>query len=65
MENHEQIIPKKSSDQGMLKNALAQFNKAADLIHLDPNIRKILETTNTEIIVHFPVRMDNGDVEML
>lgn len=39
-----------------------QFEKAADLMNLDPNIRKILAHTQNEIIVHFPVKMDNGKV---
>lgn len=41
-----------------------QFNYAADLMELDPNIRKILATTTNEIIVHFPVRMDDDRIEM-
>lgn len=45
-------------------NVKAQFNKAADLMNLDPDIRKILEKTNNEIIVNFPVKMDDGRVEM-
>jgi len=50
--------------RGMLDNVLEQFNSAADKIDLNPNVRKILSITNTEIIIHFPVRMDNGDVEI-
>ena len=45
-------------------NVEAQFDKAADLIRLDPSIRKILATTTNEIVVHFPVKMDDGRVEM-
>ena len=41
-----------------------QFNKAADLMKLDPNIRKILATTMNEVIVHFPVKMDDGRIEV-
>lgn len=41
-----------------------QFNKAADLMNLDPSVRKILETTDTEIVIHFPVKMGDGRVEM-
>ena len=41
-----------------------QFNKAADMINLEPNIRKILARTTNEIVVHFPVKMDDGEVEM-
>ena len=44
---------------------MQQFNKTADLIELNPNIRRILSITNNEIIVHFPVKMDNGEVEII
>jgi glutamate dehydrogenase (NAD(P)+) len=45
-------------------NVIYQFNKAAELMELDPNIRRILATTTNEIVVHFPVKMDNGRIEM-
>lgn len=62
---NEQIVEKpKPVTKGMLANVLEQFNHAADKIDLNPNVRKILSITNTEIIIHFPVRMDNGDVEI-
>jgi len=50
--------------RGMMDNVLEQFNSAADAINLHPSIRKILSITNNEIIVHFPVKMDNGEVEI-
>jgi len=50
--------------QGMLDNVMRQFDNAADIIDLNPNIRKILEVTNNELVVHFPVRMDNGEVQV-
>lgn len=50
--------------QGMLDNVMRQFDHAADIINLNPNIRKILEVTNNELVVHFPVRMDNEEVEV-
>jgi len=45
-------------------NVTKQFNKAADLMHLDPEIRRILARTNNEVIVNFPVKMDDGRIEM-
>lgn len=48
----------------MLANVEHQFNRAADLIDLNPSVRKILAITNTEIVVHFPVKMDDGSVEV-
>lgn len=60
--------PKKKSvqlpAQGMMENVMQQFNKAADYVGLHPNIRKILEITNNELVVKFPVKMDNGEVEV-
>ncbi|MDO7172306.1 Glu/Leu/Phe/Val family dehydrogenase [Mariniflexile sp. AS56] len=50
--------------RGMMANVMEQFNSAADQINLHPNIRKILSITNNEIIVNFPVKMDNGEVEI-
>ncbi len=48
----------------LYENVSRQFNKAADLMGLDPAVRKILSHTENEIVVHFPVRMDNGRVEI-
>jgi len=45
-------------------NVTSQFAKAADLIKLDPEIRKILAKTTNEVIVNFPVKMDDGRIEM-
>jgi glutamate dehydrogenase (NAD(P)+) len=59
-----ELKQKKQPKQGMLENVMKQFNAAADLVDLNPNIKKILEVTNNELIIHFPVRMDNGDVEV-
>jgi len=56
--------PKKKRKQGMLDNVMRQFDHAADIIKLNANIRKILEVTNNEFVVHFPVRMDNSEVEI-
>lgn len=58
------IIANKSNKQSMFETVQKQFNKTADLIDLNPNIRKILAITNNELIVHFPVKMDSGEVEI-
>lgn len=49
---------------GVYENVLAQFDKAADLMHLDPEIRKILSHTTNEVVVNFPAIMDDGCVRM-
>ena len=48
----------------MTEIVLGQFNRTADAMKLDPDIKKILSITNNEIVVHFPVRMDNGKIEV-
>jgi glutamate dehydrogenase (NAD(P)+) len=46
------------------RTAVRQFERAADRMNLDPSVRAILATTMNEITVHFPVRMDDGRIEM-
>lgn len=43
---------------------MKQFAHAAEIMKLDPGVGKILSQTNTEIVVHFPVRLDNGQIEV-
>ncbi len=45
-------------------NVVRQFNRAAELMGLADNIRKILGSPMNEITVHFPARMDDGRLEM-
>lgn len=59
-----ELQQKKEPKQGMLQNVIKQFDAASDLVSLNPNIKKILAITNNELIIHFPVRMDNGNVEI-
>src|SRR6266852_754356 len=44
--------------------AVAQFDEAAERLGLSQSLRAILRKPKRELIVNFPVRMDNGDVEM-
>jgi glutamate dehydrogenase (NAD(P)+) len=44
--------------------ALAQFDAAADRIKLDDNLRAVLRAPKRELIVNFPVKMDNGKVRI-
>jgi glutamate dehydrogenase (NAD(P)+) len=48
----------------MYENVKHQFDKAADLMGLDEGVRKILSITNNEILVNFPVKMDDGRIEV-
>lgn len=58
------MITKATPKTGMYENVKQQFEQAADLMNLNPSVRKILAITNTEIVVHFPVKMDDGSVEV-
>ena len=42
----------------------ARFDFAARKLNLDPGLWKVLSSPSREIIVHFPVTMDDGRVEM-
>ncbi|WP_027419062.1 Glu/Leu/Phe/Val family dehydrogenase [Crocinitomix catalasitica] len=53
-----------ANKKGMYENVMRQFDHAADTMSLSPGIRKILASTNNEIVVHFPVKLDNGEIEV-
>ncbi len=44
--------------------AVAQWQKGADLIELESWIRTILSQPQNEIMVHFPVKMDDGEYRL-
>jgi glutamate dehydrogenase/leucine dehydrogenase len=46
------------------ETALVQFQRGADLIGLKEEYRTILSQPKNEIIVNFPVRMDNGEYQV-
>jgi glutamate dehydrogenase (NAD(P)+) len=50
--------------RNLYENVQKQFNKAADLMTLDADIRSILAKTANEVVVNFPVKMDDGHVEV-
>jgi glutamate dehydrogenase (NAD(P)+) len=43
---------------------MSRFDRAAELLDLDPGIYKILRHPEKQLIVSIPVHMDNGDVEV-
>ncbi|MHB8510483.1 MAG: Glu/Leu/Phe/Val dehydrogenase dimerization domain-containing protein, partial [Candidatus Dormibacteria bacterium] len=44
--------------------AQRQFDEAAEAMGLDQAMREILRVPQRELIVNFPVRMDNGTVRV-
>jgi len=53
-----------ASKPSLYENVTQQFNRAADLMQLDPDVRKILARPMNEITVTFPVKLDNGHIEV-
>lgn len=47
----------------LYKNALKQFDKAAELMKLDPNVRDRLRHPKRCLVVSVPVRMDDGTIK--
>jgi glutamate dehydrogenase (NAD(P)+) len=46
------------------QNAQRQFDAAADLLGLEPGVRSFLREAQRQLIVNFPVKMDDGSIEM-
>ena len=44
--------------------AQQQFDLAADRLDLDPGLRRVLREPRRELTVHFPVKMDDGTVQV-
>ena len=44
--------------------AQQQFDLAAEQLNLSPGLRKVLREPKRELTVHFPVKMDDGSVEV-
>lgn len=44
--------------------ALAQFDRAAERIQLDRELRDVLRSPKRELVVNFPVEMDDGSVRL-
>ncbi len=45
--------------------AQRQFDLAADRLNLDPGLRRVLREPRRELTVHFPVKMDDGSVQVM
>ena len=59
------IAGKAVSDVGpVYRMAVQQFQVAADTLDLDEGVRQILSYPKRELSVHFPVKMDNGEVRV-
>ena len=61
-------VTKRNSDTAThdtaLDSALSQFDRVADYLELDPGTRAILRAPKRELTDRFPVKMDDGHVEV-
>jgi glutamate dehydrogenase (NAD(P)+) len=46
------------------RTAQSQFDEAAEICKLEPELRQVLREVQREFTCHFPVRMDNGSVRI-
>jgi glutamate dehydrogenase (NAD(P)+) len=51
-------------EHSVYESMAARFDVAAQKLNLDPGLTKYLRTPNREIIVHIPVTLDNGKLEV-
>lgn len=56
-------IPKEM-DNPTFRLAVAQFDRAAEFMRLEPNLRERLKLPQRSLLVSLPVRMDDGRVEV-
>ena len=56
--------PAKREGAGALETALEQLETASDFLDLGEDIRQILRKPKRELIVNFPVTMDDGSVQV-
>jgi glutamate dehydrogenase (NAD(P)+) len=57
-------VEQQAPARDLFEVAVEQFSIAADVIQLDDDMRKILSHCQREVVVNFPVEMDDGSVEV-
>ena len=56
------VVPQKRTESNPWRTAQHQFDEAAEILKLDPGLRKILREVQREFTCHFPVQMDDKTV---
>ena len=52
------------NEENPFEAMMARFDRAAELLDLEPGIYKVLRNPEKQIIISIPVMMDNGEVEV-
>jgi glutamate dehydrogenase (NAD(P)+) len=60
----EVISPIRPKPGGAYEMALQQLDRAAKLLNLAPDIHEVLKYPKRELSVHFPVKMDDGRIQI-
>ena len=58
------VIAPSTVTENPWRNAQRQFDEAAELYGLDPGMRTVLREVKRQLIVNFPVKMDDGSVRV-
>jgi glutamate dehydrogenase (NAD(P)+) len=53
-----------SNEENPFEAMMERFDRAADLLSLDPGLYKVLRNPERQIITSIPVTMDNGEIEV-
>jgi glutamate dehydrogenase (NAD(P)+) len=66
METARTIVPPQHSgnEENPFAAMMDRFDRAAELLSLDPGLQKVLRNPERQIITSVPVMMDNGEVEV-
>jgi glutamate dehydrogenase (NAD(P)+) len=56
--------PPEIEEEDEWRTAQRQFDEAAELVELEPELRQILREVQREFTCHFPVEMDDGRIEV-
>ncbi len=58
------LSPSAEQEINPWESAAHRFDEAAEILKLDDGMRKVLRTPATELIVNFPVQLDDGRIEV-
>lgn len=64
MDRHLSEADASTTKADVYRFALAQLDQTAETIALAPGLHRVLRSAKRELTVHFPVRMDDGSLEM-
>jgi glutamate dehydrogenase (NAD(P)+) len=53
-----------SNEENPFEAMMERFDRAADLLSLDPGLYKVLRNPERQIITSIPITMDNGEIEV-